>query len=242
MYRVKLPVEPIEKDMDRSMVELLIRTAREFEQMSAFEFYRVHGMAASIVTMLNGRADNNAARLFELHQRHGQQVCAVLEKFVDANKGLIARNGVPEKSLLSMIAGTMAVPGEKRPPKRDWELPPGTTWIDITIEVFGVDAAKIIVGDDTQLVSARDMGFEDHKKKIPNQLWDLLVDLAEAGGILRQKSRERSKNWTRKDFQRLRSTLKTYFGLDGDPITFEKKIGYQTRFKILYDRTANHSL
>ncbi len=239
MYKIRLPVEPIEKEMDRSMVELLIRTAREFELMDAFEFYRTHGMAASIVTSLDGRADDNAARLFDLHKTHGQQVCSVLEKFVDTNKGLIARSGVPPKSLLSMITDTASTSDSERPANRDWELPAGTQWSNITIEIVGTDAAKIIVGDDTHAASAYDMGFEDRKKKMPNQLWDLLVDLAEAGGTLRRQSPERTKNWEPKDFQRLRKTLKAYFRLDSDPIPYERRNGYHTRFRILYDRSVS---
>ena len=240
MYRIKLPVESIEKDMDRSMVELLIKTAREFEQMDSFEFFRTHPIATSILMSLDGSSDENAARLFELHRRHGQQVCTVLEKFVEANKGLIARTGAPRKSLLGMIAGTFPVPESHHAAKRAWKLPPGTQWSDITVEIVGVDAAKIIVGDDVHAASAAEMGFEDRKKKIPNQLWDLLVDFAEGGGTLRQRSPERTKDWTPKDFQRLRSALKAYFQLEDNPIQYLRKDGYHTAFQILYDRSATH--
>jgi hypothetical protein len=239
MYKIKLPVEAIEKDIDRSMVELLIRTAREFEQMDAFEFFRTHPIAASILGSLEGGADQSASRLFELHQRHGNQVCTVLEKFVDANKGLIARTGVPKKSLLSMIAGTLPSKATERASNRAWEMPQGTGWSDVTVEIVGMDAAKIIIGDEIHSASAAEMGFEDRKKKVPNQLWHLLIDLAEAEGELLLKSPERSKDWRPKDFQRLRGTLKAYFQLDDDPIPYERKNGYHTRFKILYDHTIN---
>ena len=164
----------------------------------------------------------------------------MLERFLDANKGLIARTGVPKNSLLSMIVGGAPAPKIHSAARRTWELPSGTSWPDITVEIIGLDAAKIIVGDEIHAASAAEMGFENRKKKIPNQLWDLLIDMAEAGGTLRQRSPERTKDWTPKDFQRLRKVLKAFFQLDGDPIQYKRKEGYHTCFKILYDRTVNH--
>ena len=84
------------------------------------------------------------------------------------------------------------------------------------------------------------MGFQNLNKKAPNRLWKLLLDFAEAKGALNWDSKERSENWTLKDFQRLRRALKAYFGLAEDPITsYDKRRGYQTTFKILYDHTID---
>lgn len=240
MYKVRIPMDSMPSDMDRSMVELLIKTARDFEQQDVFDFYRNYGgPATAIVTSLSGKADENASKLYDLHRRHGVQVCAVLERFIDSNKSLIARSGVPQDSLLGMILGMKGIDQDKKTPKRGWRLPPGISWEDITIEIVGVDAAKIIAGADTHAASAQEMGFIDKRKKAPNQLWDLLVDFAEAGGNLRWDSTARSRDWNSKDFQRLRSGLKEYFQLEEDPFEkYRKEDGYRCRFKILYDRSV----
>lgn len=124
--------------------------------------------------------------------------------------------------------------------KPPFVLPDGATWEDITIEIVGLDAAKILVGNRIFAASAFEMGFEDRRKKLPNLLWELLIDLAEANGNLGWTTQQRRKNWDTKDFQRLRNTLRAFFNLSDDPFQpYTSETGYQTRFKILYDHTAN---
>ncbi|MFH1373380.1 MAG: 7-cyano-7-deazaguanine synthase [bacterium] len=239
MYRVRMPLDPITKDIERAMLELIIKAARDFESADVVSFFGRYGQAMAIVTALDMKSDPAANRLLELHKRHGQQVCQVLQDIVETHGGLVARGGVPANSMLSMIAEqptkTPAVPKGCMP----ISLPEDTVWEDITVEIVGNDAAKIFIGDQYHAVTAFDMGFKDHKKNLPNRIWDLLFDFAEAGGTLAWSSEERTGHWYHKDFQRLRNTLKAFFGLTEDPLApYDKKVGYQTRFSILYDRTA----
>ena len=221
------------------MVELLVKTGRDFAQLDHHGFLSSFPMAASIASSLDGRSGDNAVKLQELHQRHGQQVCSVMETYVGANKGRIARGDVASNSLLSMILGGPAAARAKSPAKRAWSLPDGTKWEDITIEIVGLDAAKIFVGDVMHAATAAEMGFEDKKKGAPNQLWHLLIDLAEANGSLNWKTPARSRDWTTTDFQRLRKSLKQYFSLDDVPFhPYSRKSGYVTKFEILYDHTV----
>ncbi len=239
MYRVKMPLDPIAKDMERAMVELIIKAARDFENVDVVSFFSRYGQAMELVTSLAMKSDEAANRLLDLHKRHGQQVCQVLQSVVEAHGGLIARGDVPANSMLSMIAERTVAPAIVTKGDQTISVPEGTTWEDITIEIVGLDAAKIFIGDQYQVVTAFEMGFEHRRKKLTNRLWDLLLDITDAGGTLKWRSPERSRDWTPKDYQRLRNTLKTYFGLLSDPFfPYDKELGYKTRFQILYDRSV----
>ncbi len=177
--------------------------------------------------------------MLDLHKRHGQQVCQVLQSVVQAHGGLIARGAVPANSMLSMVADTSESTSIVTKSGRAISVPEGTEWEDITIEIVGLDAAKVFIGDQFYAVTAFDMGFKGHKKNDAGRIWNLLVDFAEAGGTLRWDSHERTQKWYHKDFQRLRNALKRFFGMTEDPLLpYDKKEGYRARFKILYDRTV----
>jgi len=238
-YRIRLPLDPIPKDSERAMVELIVKSAREFGKTTPGDLYGNHPEAIDILSSLTVKADRSAGMLFELHQRHGQQVCGALGQIVASSEQLIARGDVPANSLLSMILGQSPeeTPAPDERPKI--VLPEGTRWKDITIEVVGNDAAKILVSDESYAASASEMGFWDKRKKLPNRIWDLLVDFAEAGGVLHISSSERSREWRPKDFQRLRAGLKTFLQLEDDPLhPYDPGTGYKTRFNVLYDRTV----
>jgi 7-cyano-7-deazaguanine synthase in queuosine biosynthesis len=238
MYMTKLPLDPILKDSERAMVELIIKAAREFGKCAPSDFFFTYPQAMDIVTSLPMRAYESADMLFELHQRHGQQFTQVFSQTIAASHEMIGQGTVPANSMLGMIASQPSdeVAKTESPPKI--ELPEGTKWEDITIEIVGNDAAKILVGDLPQAATALNMGLWDRKKRLPNKVWELLVDFAEAGGHLLKTSKERSRDWQPKDFQRLRIALKQFFRIQDDPLPYTKDAGYKTRFHILYDRTA----
>lgn len=239
MYRIRMPLDPIAKDIERAMLELIIKAARDFENADVVSFFGRYGQAMTVVASLEMKSDEAANRLLELHKRHGQQVCQVLQSIVETHGGLIARGAVPANSMLTMIADTSESKSIAARSDRVVSVPEGTTWEDITIEIVGLDAAKIFIGDQYHVVTAFEMGFEHRRKKLTNQLWDLLLDIADAGGTLKWRSPERSKDWTSKDYQRLKNTLKKYFGLRSDSFfPYDKKLGYKTRFQILYDRSV----
>ena len=238
-YRIKLPLDPIPKDTERAMVELTIKAAREFGKTTTGDFYGNFPAAIDILSSLAMKADESAGKLVELHRRHGEQFTRVFSTVVEAAGEVIGRGTVPANSMLSMILGQSPQETPNQPARPMIELPEGTRWEDITIEVVGNDAAKILVGGQNFAASAFEMGFWDRRKNLPNRVWDLLVDFAEARGTLCISSKERSREWKRWDFQRLRRTLQTCFGLTDDPLLpYDPVTGYKTCFKILYDRTV----
>jgi 7-cyano-7-deazaguanine synthase in queuosine biosynthesis len=238
MYMTKLPLDPIPKDSERAMVELIIKAAREFSKMTPGEFIYSFPQVTDILGSLPMKADDSAPLVFELHQRHGRQVCQSLGEIVTSNESIIAQGDVPANSLLSMIFGQSTEAASKLVTKPKIELLEGTRWEDITIEIVGNDAAKILIGDLPQAATALNMGLWDRKKRLPNKVWELLVDFAEAGGHLLKTSKERRRDWQPKDYERLRKALRDFFHLKDDPLPYTKNAGYKTRFRILYDRTV----
>jgi 7-cyano-7-deazaguanine synthase in queuosine biosynthesis len=238
LYQVRFPLDPISGTESRTMAMSYLDTARDLDGISIDNFFIKYGEASRLVGHLDMRVGDAAPKLLELHKRHGSQVCSAMTKLVHEHADLISRKNVHPESLLAMIAGpaTTAVKTSQRPAV---SLPEGTKWEDITMEIIGLDAAKVYVGSETFAVTAKELGFLDKKRGRTNRLWDLLSDFAEAKGTLGFRTKERSREWNQKDIQRLRNALKAAFGLFGDPILpYDKKTGYSTRFKILYDRSA----
>ena len=77
------------------------------------------------------------------------------------------------------------------------------------------------------------MGFEDGRTNNPNRAWQALQDLAESRGVL-TKASKRDSSWEKieKRMQAVRKSLRSYFGLEGDPLPYLEGTGYGARFKI----------
>ena len=216
-----------------------MKATREFAHCTDYEFYEQYSSQASTVAAsLGGSTGENAKKLYELHKRHGEQVSAVLETLVGNHRAEIARGEVEANSLLGIIAGTKSVSSKTSPDAQRIKVTGVERWEDLTIEIIGVDAAKVYVNGAYQVYTAFQMGFGDRRSNKHSQLWELLVDFAEANGQLVWSTKERTKDWDRKDFKRLRRVLQTFTGLSDDPFKpWTRSEGYVTRFKVLYDRS-----
>jgi hypothetical protein len=78
MYKVDLLTGARNKPEDKTMIESYVRTATLINKMSDFEFFPHFGEATRVLTHLEGTADENASRIFDLHKRHASQVCGVI--------------------------------------------------------------------------------------------------------------------------------------------------------------------
>jgi 7-cyano-7-deazaguanine synthase in queuosine biosynthesis len=239
MYKVRMPLDAIIKDDNRAMVELIVKAGREFSQLDIYGFFGQFSEAVSLIPPLGLKPNEAAIQIYDLHRRHGGQVCDVLEKVVEKHRSLIVGGEVPNNSLLSMIIEQPTKPGPEIRDFRILKMPPLSDWSELTIEIVGNDAAKLFMGGQYYAATAFDMGFRDRRKNNPNRLWELLCDFAEVGGTLSWQSKQHSRAWKPQDFQRLRKTLRWFFRLGSDPLfPYNKKEGYRTRFQILYDRTV----
>lgn len=239
MYKIKHPLEPMHKDQDRALVELIVKAGREFAHFTEYEFSEHYiSQVSTVAASIGGNTGENVKKLYELHKRYGEQVMAVLEDVVGKYQAEIARGEVQPNSLLGIIAGTKSVSKRSRPLVQRIMVSGIEKWEDLTIEIVGLDAAKIYVNGEYQVYTAFQMGFGDRRTNRHNQLWELLVDFAEAKGQLIWSTRERTKDWDRTDFKRLRRLLQIFTGLPDDPFKpWTRSEGYVTRFKISYDRS-----
>lgn len=237
MYKVRLPLDPIVKSEDRTMTEAYVRFARELSQMTIDQFYTKYTDAIEVLPNLSLGISVGAQRLFELHQRHSQQVCRVLASQIRAHSEIIANGQVDRDSLLALIVDLPAPRQIVYDSTKRLPMIPGLTWEAITIELISQEAVRIYIHDFQCEYTAQEMGFRDRRRENAlNQQWKLLVSFAEGGGVINAKNPQ-NKRAINKSFSDLRKALKDFFGLADDPIkAYNSKDGWVTRFKI-FDRS-----
>ena len=113
-------------------------------------------------------------------------------------------------------------------------LPPGANWDNVSIQIVSERNAVVKVRDKQEPLSFTVMGFEDHRKKDPNKLWSVMIQLAiKEGRFAREKFTMTQWRLLQTDIQRLNRCLKEFFGIEGRPITFNRRDrSYVAAFKI----------
>lgn len=233
MYRIRLPLDPITGTEDRAMTEHYVRFAREMKMMTIDQFYAKYGKAVEALPFVGLKSSEAARQIFELHHRHGEQVCAVIESQIKVHADIIANGNVNPDSLLGMVIDQKAKAKVVDDTIKRFPAIPGLTWEDITIEVVSLDSVRIRAGGVVKTYTGYDMGFRDGRKQNAlNKQWDLLCYLAETDGVVStQKTLE--KKGLYKHFSVLRRTLQLFFSLTDSPIsTYDKIEGWRTQFKI----------
>jgi len=109
-------------------------------------------------------------------------------------------------------------------------------WSQVTIELVSDDSVRVKVpGMNSKRFNYTDLGMRDSRKgDLPNQLWLMIKNLAENNGVLpTDEMTYHRRGKIEKTIQRLRSHLRSFFGIEGMPINrYSKKHGYVTQFKI----------
>ncbi|MDI9431685.1 MAG: hypothetical protein QM570_08200 [Planctomycetota bacterium] len=105
-------------------------------------------------------------------------------------------------------------------------------WAEISIEIIDEDTLKYKVeGGAWERVTYAEMGFVDRRKALPNKLWGLFKTLA-----MRSTGRKihvKTPTNISKDMDRIRCTLRRFFGLTGTPIRYNKRERtYDTKFNL----------
>ena len=112
-------------------------------------------------------------------------------------------------------------------------VPEGASWDNIRMEVIDDDAIKYNAGEGWVRVHYAELGFIDRRRALPNKLWPIFRSLAD-----RRMAPPASGPWiNRKDIQRIRNTLRAYFGLQDNPIDYNRnETRYECRFSFTDDR------
>ena len=109
---------------------------------------------------------------------------------------------------------------------------PNLQWQDIAIKFQNGNDVDVTVKNKAHRLDFKEMGFEDKKRRLPNQQWELLKLLANNKGEINWNNSEAKHNFKKKK-QLLSETLKTYFGIDKDPFfPYRKEQAYQIRINL----------
>jgi hypothetical protein len=117
-------------------------------------------------------------------------------------------------------------------------LPLDTKWEDIIIKFIDGHAVDIYINNRENPIktSCPEMGFEDKRKRRPNEQWELLKALAQSDGKISWQNQNANLK-IKKRKQLLSLQLKNYFGLNEDPFYPYKAVRedscYQIKFELI---------
>jgi 7-cyano-7-deazaguanine synthase in queuosine biosynthesis len=102
-YSVELFTGAHTKPEDITMAEQHISRAERLASMSEPAFLAAYGQVFRALPYLEGEASENATKIFQLHQRYGRTVLAVIDDELRTNAGFVKALSLPDTSLLAMI-------------------------------------------------------------------------------------------------------------------------------------------
>ena len=91
-----------------TMIESFVVRAQKLATMSEQAFISTYGQIFRVLPYLEGSADQNVRRIWDLHRRHGQEVVSVVDAELQSTASLDQSLARPPNSLLSMIVSPIA--------------------------------------------------------------------------------------------------------------------------------------
>jgi hypothetical protein len=91
-----------------TMIESFVVRAQKLATMSEQAFISTYGQIFRVLPYLEGSADQNVKRIWDLHRRHGQEVVSVVDAELQNTASLDQSLARPPNSLLSMIVSPIA--------------------------------------------------------------------------------------------------------------------------------------
>lgn len=233
-YATDLFTGAIEKADDKNMVTSYVSKMQAIEDVENIEFIVATGETYRIIEGLGMKPSEAAEHLCALYRRNAEQVGTVMQRMVERYSDRIRRGEIKPNSLLGMRIGASRKHGDDLAEFKRFPTPTGFDWEKIVIQIKSHDSAQIKAGDVSQRVLAADMGFRDKRRgDMLNKQWELLCSLAESDGHFTWKSPS-SRPKLQKQISDLNNTLKTYFGLSDNPISWSRRDrAYICRFTIM---------
>ena len=142
------------------------------------------------------------------------------------------RHGRPPEEGLTAIKVTPDPPAEERPAVIPFPRPDGVQWSQVKIRFKDGHTLSARVLGEWGTYNYAELGMVNRNNGNPTVQWELLRTFAEWDGILTWDSPQADRvNQKRKE--RLSKALRKFFGIDGDPITWDDKAkAWRTRFQI----------
>ncbi|HEY9093495.1 MAG TPA: 7-cyano-7-deazaguanine synthase, partial [Candidatus Cryosericum sp.] len=213
-----------DKNQDIVMAESYVRSMRQCADLSATQFFARYGEASRAVPYVSGKADDVAGMILQLYTRNGQQVKRAIAGAVKHYADRLGESDLPNRCLMRQLFGATVPTGALQPQKKLVEVtrPKTQNWKDVTIEIVDDNTARYRVsGDPWKRATYAELGFADKRKGLPNKLWGLFKVLAEhcADGCVEMHTISN----VAKDMDRIRSTLRAFFGIGDLPFKYDKK-------------------
>lgn len=240
-YKIDLFKDALTTTEDKTMVESYIGNSLGLENISFEDFISRYPETTRIINQLGMLASKAAELVHDLHKRHGSQVSQVITQQIKANAENLAHRKLCSDSLLPMLIGKATTKKYLDSQIKRFPTPDGTTWDEIEIELVSDNSIRVRLGEMTKCFTGLEIGFKDWRKgDLPDMQWELLKIFAQKNGeiSLRTISYEPGKH---KPVQALNKKLRSFFGIDSNPINrYSKKSGWTTKFKIS-DKSAGKS-
>jgi hypothetical protein len=90
------------------MAETYVLAANKLAGMSETAFLANHGQTFRVLRHLQGSPDENARRIYDLHRRHGQSICDIVDKAIRAHASDLRSQALPDTCLLSLVVTRLA--------------------------------------------------------------------------------------------------------------------------------------
>jgi hypothetical protein len=249
MYKVDLLTGEREKDLDVTLLESFIRTAvcmRTKNELQLAESFPEMSRVLRHVQPLT--ADDVAARVVRLHQKHATEVGGVLESAIAHHSAQIVDQtlprtcaiilAVPEKYKTAKVSGKVQdeVPArdDRKAPQKIYrfDTPAGTQWPDLRIRFLDGHTVSIVLDGKTFRRTFAEMNMKDGRNGNPTAQWKLLEVLAKNGGRLSWSNSAANRKW-KKQVELLGRRLQEYFGMPDSPFhDYKKGVGWQMKVKL----------
>lgn len=166
-----------------------------------------------------------------------------LENYIDGQASsaiFLAKQSMNQRSNVSDVQGSKKkVAKAKKPAGTEPDIKPkAETWKQVTIDFLDNDTVRYkINGEGWVRANYAELGFNDKRKGLPNKLWSIFRGMAEhsSGGYITMRT---PRNIS-KDVDRIRATLRKFFGIKAIPMQYKKiKKAYQVYFNFSYKQDS----
>ncbi len=213
-----------EEDQDIVMAESYVRSMRSCADLTAGQFFLTYGEVTRAVPYVSGSADQVAGAILQLYTRNGQQVKRAIANAVTHYADRLGASDLPDRCLMRQLFGTRVPTKDLQPRKTPVEVtePKAQDWGQVSIEVIDEETVKYKVDNNPwSRATYAVLGFMDKRKGLPNKLWGLFKTLA--ANCTDGWVQIRTVSNVSKDMDRVRDTLRAFFGIESIPFRYDKK-------------------
>ena len=108
-YRIDLLTGARGEGLPRSMLAAYLETANRIRRMSELDFFSTFGEATRVLGYVQGGTRSTAAKIFDLHRRHADEVARVVARAIGQYGDQLFARQLPADCLLRLVLDTSVV-------------------------------------------------------------------------------------------------------------------------------------